>query len=30
MFGDVNEKPADYLQDILAGRHLLSLINDIP
>jgi signal transduction histidine kinase len=30
MFGDVNEKQEDYLQDILAsGRHLLSLINDI-
>jgi signal transduction histidine kinase/putative methionine-R-sulfoxide reductase with GAF domain len=30
MFGDVNEKQAEYLQDILAsGRHLLSLINDI-
>jgi signal transduction histidine kinase len=30
MFGEVNEKQAEYLQDILAsGRHLLSLINDI-
>ncbi len=30
MFGDVNEKQAEYLRDILAsGRHLLSLINDI-
>ena len=30
MFGEVNEKQADYLQDILSsGRHLLSLINDI-
>jgi signal transduction histidine kinase len=30
MFGDVNEKQAEYLQDILSsGRHLLSLINDI-
>jgi signal transduction histidine kinase len=30
MFGDVNDKQAEYLQDILAsGRHLLSLINDI-
>jgi signal transduction histidine kinase len=30
MFGDVNEKQAEYLEDILAsGRHLLSLINDI-
>src|SRR5205807_1065603 len=28
MFGEVNEKQAEYLQDILAsGRHLLSLIN---
>jgi signal transduction histidine kinase len=30
MFGDVNEKQAEYLHDILeSGRHLLSLINDI-
>ncbi len=30
MFGEVNEKQAEYLQDILSsGRHLLSLINDI-
>jgi two-component system, NtrC family, sensor kinase len=30
MFGEVNAKQAEYLQDILAsGRHLLSLINDI-
>src|SRR5205807_9109302 len=30
MFGDVNEKQADYLTDIHeSGRHLLSLINDI-
>jgi signal transduction histidine kinase len=30
MFGDINEKQAEYLQDILeSGRHLLSLINDI-
>jgi signal transduction histidine kinase len=30
MFGDVNEKQAEYLSDILeSGRHLLSLINDI-
>jgi two-component system, NtrC family, sensor kinase len=30
MFGDVNEKQEEYLNDILAsGRHLLSLINDI-
>ena len=30
MFGEVNEKQAEYLQDILAsGRHSLSLINDI-
>jgi signal transduction histidine kinase len=30
MFGEVNEKQAEYLQDIRAsGRHLLSLINDI-
>ena len=30
MFGDVNEKQAEYLADILeSGRHLLSLINDI-
>ncbi|MBI2555023.1 MAG: GAF domain-containing protein, partial [Candidatus Rokubacteria bacterium] len=30
MFGEVNEKQAEYLQDIFSsGRHLLSLINDI-
>jgi len=30
MFGEVNEKQAEYLQDIHeSGRHLLSLINDI-
>ncbi|WP_447977957.1 response regulator [Candidatus Nitrospira bockiana] len=30
MFGDVNEKQEEYLQDILSsGRHLLALINDI-
>ena len=30
MFGETNEKQAEYLQDILAsGEHLLSLINDI-
>ncbi|WP_270887780.1 response regulator [Pedococcus sp. 5OH_020] len=30
MFGDLNERQADYLQDILgAGRHLLALLNDI-
>jgi len=30
MFGDVNDKQAEYLQDILeSGRHLLSVINDI-
>jgi len=30
MFGEVNEKQAEYLQDIISsGRHLLSLINDI-
>jgi GAF domain-containing protein len=30
IFGEVNEKQAEYLQDILSsGRHLLSLINDI-
>src|SRR5204863_3623682 len=30
MFGDVNEKQEEYLQDILtSGQHLLSLINDI-
>src|SRR6185369_12021505 len=29
MFGEVNEKQADYLKDIHeSGRHLLSLIND--
>ncbi len=30
MFGEVNPKQEEYLQDIMAsGRHLLSLINDI-
>jgi len=30
MFGEINEKQADYLKDIHeSGRHLLSLINDI-
>jgi two-component system, NtrC family, sensor kinase len=30
LFGEVNEKQAEYLGDILeSGRHLLSLINDI-
>ncbi len=30
MFGEVNEKQTEYLQDILSsGQHLLSLINDI-
>ena len=30
MFGDINDKQEEYLNDILAsGRHLLSLINDI-
>jgi signal transduction histidine kinase len=30
MFGEVNDKQAEYLQDILSsGGHLLSLINDI-
>jgi GAF domain-containing protein len=30
MFGDLNEKQAEYLKDIYAsGQHLLSLINDI-
>jgi len=30
MFGELNDKQAEYLADILAsGRHLLSLINDI-
>jgi two-component system, NtrC family, sensor kinase len=30
MVGDLNDKQAEYLQDILeSGRHLLSLINDI-
>ena len=29
-FGELNEKQADYVEDILtSGRHLLSLINDI-
>ncbi|MGH7332528.1 MAG: GAF domain-containing protein, partial [Candidatus Rokuibacteriota bacterium] len=30
MFGEINDKQEEYLQDILgSGRHLLSLINDI-
>jgi signal transduction histidine kinase len=30
LFGELNDKQADYLEDILSsGRHLLSLINDI-
>jgi signal transduction histidine kinase len=30
MFGELNEKQAEFVQDILgSGRHLLSLINDI-
>jgi signal transduction histidine kinase len=30
MFGDLNERQADYLQDIRSsGKHLLALINDI-
>ena len=30
MFGELNEKQEEYLQDVLSsGRHLLSLINDI-
>jgi signal transduction histidine kinase len=30
MFGDINDKQAEYLADILeSGKHLLSLINDI-
>src|SRR5262249_56017374 len=30
MFGEINPKQEEYLQDILtSGRHLLSLINDI-
>jgi signal transduction histidine kinase len=30
MFGDVNEKQAEYLDDILSsGHHLLALINDV-
>jgi signal transduction histidine kinase len=30
MFGELNEKQAEFLQDVLSsGRHLLSLINDI-
>ena len=30
MFGDINDKQAEYLADIReSGRHLLSLINDI-
>src|SRR5204863_2510025 len=30
MFGEVNDKQAEYLRDILtSGQHLLSLINDI-
>jgi signal transduction histidine kinase len=30
MFGEINEKQAEYIADILeSGRHLLSLINDV-
>ena len=30
MFGELNDKQAEYVQDVLSsGRHLLSLINDI-
>ncbi len=30
MFGDLNERQADYVRDILdAGRHLLDLLNDV-
>src|SRR6185312_251656 len=30
MFGELNDKQAEYLRDILeSGRHLLALINDI-
>ena len=30
MFGELNEKQAEFVQDVLgSGRHLLSLINDI-
>jgi signal transduction histidine kinase len=30
MFGELNEKQAEYVEDVLSsGRHLLSLINDI-
>jgi signal transduction histidine kinase len=30
LFGDMNEKQAEYVGDILdSGKHLLSLINDI-
>src|SRR5438876_7477451 len=30
MFGEINDKQTEYLQDIMeSGRHLLSLINDI-
>jgi signal transduction histidine kinase len=30
MFGELNDKQAEYIQDIIgSGRHLLSLINDI-
>ena len=30
MFGDLNERQAEYVQDILdAGRHLLALLNDV-
>ena len=30
MFGDLNDRQADYVQDILdAGRHLLALLNDV-
>ena len=29
MFGELNDKQAEYLKDIYASQHLLSLINDI-
>src|SRR4029453_16119567 len=30
MFGDLNDRQRDYLQDILgSGRHLLALLNDV-
>ena len=30
MFGELNDRQADYVQDILdAGRHLLALLNDV-